>query len=51
MTIEQAALQTFTGRMAAKSGFTEVTKISGVQNPVDNTYLYVTGIIFKKPKL
>lgn len=47
MTVEQAALETFTGRMAKSKGFDSVTKISGVQN-TDGTYQYVTGVFFSK---
>jgi RHS repeat-associated protein len=47
MTMEQAALETFTGRMATSKGFTKVASISGTQN-ADNTYKSVNSIIFTK---
>ncbi len=47
MTEEEAALQTFTGRMASKRGFNKVESIAGKKN-ADGTYKYVNSIIFAK---
>ncbi|CAN5525947.1 hypothetical protein BH10BAC2_BH10BAC2_25250 [soil metagenome] len=47
MTYEEAALQTFTGKMATKKGFTKVESIAGEKNG-DGTYKAVTSIIFTK---
>ncbi|MBS1508884.1 MAG: hypothetical protein JSS79_19765 [Bacteroidetes bacterium] len=46
MTIEEAALQTFTGKMAQRKGFTRVKSISGIQNS-DGTYKIVNSLIFE----
>lgn len=45
MTIDEAALSTFTGRMAQRKGFVKVTSINGVKNS-DGTYKYITSIKF-----
>ena len=47
ITMQEAALETFTGRMARKYGYNKVLKITGTQN-VDGTYKYVY-IDFVKP--
>ena len=47
MTIEQAAKDTFTGKMASKSGFSNVSSIVGEKN-ADGTYKAVYNIIFSK---
>lgn len=46
MTLEEAALQTFTGKMAQRKGFTKVKSISGIQNS-DGTYKIVNSLIFE----
>jgi hypothetical protein len=48
MTLEQAALETFTGKMAKRKEFTKVTEIKGLKNS-DNTYTVVSSILFSKP--
>jgi len=46
MSMEEAAMQTFTGKMAKSQGFTNVTSIAGKQN-ADNTYQFV-NVLFSK---
>jgi len=47
MTEKQAALDTFTGRMASRNGYTKVESITGPKNP-DGTYRYVSSVKFIK---
>jgi RHS repeat-associated protein len=47
MTLNEAALETFTGKMAKNNGFTSVKSISGEKN-ADGTYKFVNSIIFGK---
>lgn len=47
MTESEAALSTFTGKMASKNGYTKVESISGPKN-ADGSYKYVTSVKFVK---
>ncbi|QMW03323.1 hypothetical protein [Spirosoma foliorum] len=47
MTIEEAALNTFTGKMASRNGYSKVLSVDGAKN-VDGTYKYVTSVKFVK---
>jgi len=47
MSESEAALNTFTGKMASRNGFSKVESISGLKN-VDGTYKYVTSVKFVK---
>jgi len=49
MTEKQAALKTFTGKMAERKGFTEVSEISGPKSDDQWTYQFITYILFSKP--
>jgi len=47
MTEAEAALDTFTGKMAKRNGFSIVESITGPKN-IDGTYKYVTSVKFIK---
>lgn len=47
LTESEAALNTFTGKMAIKKGFSRVESIAGVKD-IDGTYKYITSIKFVK---
>lgn len=47
MTENEAALSTFTGKMASKNGYTKVESITGPKN-IDGSYKYVSSVKFVK---
>ena len=42
MTLQQAAVETFTGKMATNKGFTNVSNIYPTPQNANNTYTHVT---------